>query len=565
MLPPRLPCSLSLLLFAGIQLVSAVHFQPSRHVGLQNFKLPGKRIFRRAPPQPPARRDVVDVNGTVLPPYDMVYYFDQLIDHSNPKLGTFKQRYWHTWEYYKPGGPILLHTPGEANAESSYTYVTNTSLQGLIAQNFNGATVVIEHRFFGLSNPLPDLSEKSLELLTIDQGMKDLVYFSQNVKLPMPGGDTEGIKPHKTPWILNGGSYAGGLTTWTMNKNPGVFWAGYSSSGVVKPMVEFWEYFEPIRQNMPQNCSLDVERVVTWVDDIIDGGNSTQLNLAKYLLGLGNITDTKVFLTTLKAPILTWQDLQPTTGPQSDFYYFCDLMEVVEGRTSNDGWGLEIAVQQMRYYFTTVYLPYVYSITCLDFYNSAYIKSTKLDNEDRSWTWMTCNELGWSQGGPPVGNPAIVSRHLTAAQMEDECKTAFPGSFNSDSLNSRVEAAASKYLGYEVTADRLFVANGKRDPWIGVTLSAPSQNIASTALRPIHVSDGFHCSDMHTNIALYDPTIADIHDKALTSMKTWLADFKPQEKPADVPNLTKSNSVRKYVSRGWDAALLSTFVILAVL
>jgi hypothetical protein len=41
-------------------------------------------------------------NGTaqVLPPYDTIYYFDQLIDHHNPSLGTFKQRYEHiiTWQ-----------------------------------------------------------------------------------------------------------------------------------------------------------------------------------------------------------------------------------------------------------------------------------------------------------------------------------------------------------------------------------------------------------------------------------------------------------------------------------
>src|ERR1700755_1384126 len=55
---------------------------------------------------------VADVNGTTLPSLNQTYHFDQLIDHNNPSLGTFKQRYWHTWEFYKPGGPIILTTPG---------------------------------------------------------------------------------------------------------------------------------------------------------------------------------------------------------------------------------------------------------------------------------------------------------------------------------------------------------------------------------------------------------------------------------------------------------------------
>lgn len=42
-------------------------------------------------------------NGTTLPPYDTIYYFDQLIDHNNPDLGTFSQRYWFTYEFYEAG------------------------------------------------------------------------------------------------------------------------------------------------------------------------------------------------------------------------------------------------------------------------------------------------------------------------------------------------------------------------------------------------------------------------------------------------------------------------------
>lgn len=35
--------------------------------------------------------------------YKEVYYFDQLIDHRDPSKGTFKQRYWHNYEFYEPG------------------------------------------------------------------------------------------------------------------------------------------------------------------------------------------------------------------------------------------------------------------------------------------------------------------------------------------------------------------------------------------------------------------------------------------------------------------------------
>lgn len=199
---------------------------------------------------------VTDVNGTALPPLDTIYEFDQLIDHNNPQAGTFKQRYYHTWQYYVAGGPIVLLTPGESNMDGFWGYLTNFTITGRIAQDHGGAGVVLEHRFFGPSNPKPDLSDDNLALLTIAQASEDLVYFAKNVKLPMPGGDQ--VTPDKAPWILVGGSYAGALTSWVMNTKPGVFWAGYSSSGVVQAITDFWGYFEPIRKFGPKNCTADV-------------------------------------------------------------------------------------------------------------------------------------------------------------------------------------------------------------------------------------------------------------------------------------------------------------------
>jgi hypothetical protein len=75
------------------------------------------------------------------------------------------------------------------------------------AQETNGATVVLEHRFYGESNPYPDLSVESLQVHTVQQAIDDLEYFANNVVLPMPGGDN--VAPHQAPWIYAGGSYAG--------------------------------------------------------------------------------------------------------------------------------------------------------------------------------------------------------------------------------------------------------------------------------------------------------------------------------------------------------------------
>ncbi|KAK7470337.1 hypothetical protein VKT23_001766 [Stygiomarasmius scandens] len=181
---------------------------------------------------------VVSRNGTQLPPYNFTYYFDQLIDHNNPSLGTFKQRFWHTYEFYEPGGPIVLMTPGEANAQPYSGYLTNKTITGTTAQKNNGSVIILEHRFYGESNPKPDLSGKNLQLHTLQQAIDDLEYFAFNVKLPQPDGDK--LTPNEAPWILAGGSYSGALTSWTMVNKPGLFAAGYASSAVVEAILDFW-------------------------------------------------------------------------------------------------------------------------------------------------------------------------------------------------------------------------------------------------------------------------------------------------------------------------------------
>jgi len=41
------------------------------------------------------------------PPLNTAYYLHQYIDHNDIILGSFKQRYWVSWEFYKPGALVI--------------------------------------------------------------------------------------------------------------------------------------------------------------------------------------------------------------------------------------------------------------------------------------------------------------------------------------------------------------------------------------------------------------------------------------------------------------------------
>lgn len=73
--------------------------------------------------------------------------FQQLIDHSNPGLGTFSQRYWWNATYWAgPGSPVLIFTPGETQADVYTGYITNRTIMGLYAQEIGAAMLLFERR-----------------------------------------------------------------------------------------------------------------------------------------------------------------------------------------------------------------------------------------------------------------------------------------------------------------------------------------------------------------------------------------------------------------------------------
>ncbi|KAI9063967.1 peptidase S28 [Trametes sanguinea] len=544
-----------------------MHARPSRLVAIDcssrlqmlllHFALPALLLFRSAaarparakgplgPPHPrlphvetPSEEvPVTSRNGTQLPPYTYSYVFDQLIDHNNPSLGTFRQRYWHTYEFYEPGGPIILMTPGEVDASGYTAYLTNSTINGRIAQELNGATVVLEHRFFGNSNPYQDLSVKSLGVLTVQQAVDDLAYFAQNVKLPMPGGDQ--LAPGKAPWILVGGSYGGALVSYAMSNKPDVFYAGYASSAVVQAIVDFWGYFEPIRQSMPANCSADIEAVIAHVDSVLASNDNGQINTLKSTFGLQGLSHNDDFAAALQQNLFAWQDMQPDSGPGGGFYEFCDALEVKNGVSAGpSGWGLDNALQAWGNYWKSTYYQQICGDddveTCLGTYDATnpFWSYDYLDNADRSWQWLLCNEFGFYFDGAPSTQPTITSRVVTPSYGERQCGYRFPGAFPGNTTTSVVEVPNARglngaYQGWQTTTQRLVFANGLNDPWREATVAADGSPNTGSDSQPHLLSDGFHCTDMLVREGAASAKVKSVQDAAVAYMREWFAQWTP--------------------------------------
>ncbi|KAG8884746.1 hypothetical protein FRB98_002192 [Tulasnella sp. 332] len=497
---------------------------------------------------------VVGVNGTTLPAYDTIwlrYSFDQLIDHSNNKSGTFQQRYYFSYEFYEPGGPIFFNVPSESSLDNYDGSVTNSSLNGYLAQMNRGAAVVLEHRFFGLSNPYPDLTEDSLAFLTVDQAISDILYFAQTVKLPMPGGNK--TTPTDLPWVLVGGrqEYAAmtqkSLLTFpsvpqnrVIPRHPGIFAAAWASSAVLQAQDYFWSYFDVISQFMPRNCSADIKAVVSHLDDVFTTGTAADIIAAKASFALSSVINADDVMAAIREPLFTWQDLQPYyQDTNAGFYAFCNYLEYDRTKKAYEtsGIGVGLATALPAYGNWTAYEIRVAGCTgreesCYGTHianESLTWTNTTIDNPHRSWAWLYCNQLGWYFSGAPQGWSTITSRLTTPDSEARLCSLYFPEKFPMGVTASETHNQTAfnvEWGGWSINTTNVFFANGKKDPWRAITVSSDLNPQVSTDSRPIAVADGgFHCSDLVMQAGQADPTVGAVQTLGSAYIYQWLAEW----------------------------------------
>lgn len=478
--------------------------------------------------------------------------FDQYIDHDKQELGTFKQRYWYNAEFYAgPGAPIVLTAPGEFAADGYEWYTTNYTLSGAFAQELKGAGVIMEHRFWGDSSPYDTMTTKNLQLLTLDQAIKDIVHFANTVDLPFTKNTTS---PQKSPWVISGGSYPGALVAWINKLSPGTFWAYHSSSGVVEPLANYWQYFEPVEGRMASNCSKDAKAAIQRLDEIFYSRNQTGRNALKAKFGLGGLEDDD-FGSALVAPLYNWQEMQLYT-PKTDnlLYQFCDAIEGVgdfwPGAThipGADGVGACKALSNMAKWFREKVVPgscasSTYwagdntTLACYDSHNltSPYYTDRSVRNSwNLQWSWMLCNEPFQQWQAQYPGDTGLISKTYTTQSLRDQCYRFFPDEdgFQFGLKRGRTtEAIVQLTDGWSHTnSTRLLYVNGEFDPWRQESVASthrPGGPLQSTEQVPTFiVKDGSHCTDLVMQNGAVNPPLAKQQQEITKIIMKWVGEF----------------------------------------
>ena len=161
--------------------------------------------------------------------------FKNKVDHFNYLDNSeYDQRYWVSDQYWDGAGPIFLYICGEYRCS-----VPETRLYPfMVGSKYNAKFMVLEHRFYGDSQPYDTWELANLAKLNSEQALADLAYFIGEMN-----------PEQKLKVLVIGGSYPGAMSAWFRNRYPHLAVGSWSSSGVVQPVVDFWKFDEQTYQS----------------------------------------------------------------------------------------------------------------------------------------------------------------------------------------------------------------------------------------------------------------------------------------------------------------------------
>jgi hypothetical protein len=155
-----------------------------------------------------------------------------------------------------------------------------TGILDILSNATNGIGIVLEHRYYGHSVPVPNLSTDNLRFLNNEEALEDSanvsamcisgqvwkahVQFIRNFYPPaevLKLDDPSSLRPKKTPWIYYGGSYAGARAAHMRVEYPDLVWGAIASSGMSLlccPQVSFTKHTDNQPSRTHKSTSLSI-------------------------------------------------------------------------------------------------------------------------------------------------------------------------------------------------------------------------------------------------------------------------------------------------------------------
>lgn len=489
------------------------------------------------------------------------FYNEAVLDHfSTDDLSEtqWSQRFYADASQWGGAGyPVFLYIGGEGPqgpvSPSLFMYELATEAKALV--------LALEHRFYGESQPVADMSDENLRYLTSHQALNDLARFVQYVKSFDPATkDTASTPPlqlpasaKNSPFVVFGGSYPGALSAWFKLKYPSLIRGAVASSAPVFAEYDFEQYAEVVGTALSypliggsSQCFSSVATAVSTFHRLAVStspmGTSKQIpEVLKPCTPIASELDLSIYEAQVFGAFqgVVQYNLEGRPPLVSDL---CNSM--TNASLSGPLQRLEAALAQV--YPDAKCLPSSWEKDMIaPLANVSFSgKACGLDcTSMRQWIWQSCNEFGYFQTTTSVDrakNPfyAIASNNLTLAGQR-VCQYAYKvRGYDGPQSNALGLSANSDYGARDLAGTNITVVNGNMDPWhaLGIiNASDPFYNagdVAGTYAQRVTPTESIvfidgtaHCRDMYATNAIGKDTepIQWAHDKIRKNVMQYIS------------------------------------------
>lgn len=446
-----------------------------------------KQLHKSTPARlSPRAQEALYPAHTLSVPIDHFHNDSRYAPHTDE---DFNLRYWFDASHYQKGGPMIVIAAGETDATDRFPFLS----QGIVTQlakAYHGVGVILEHRYYGSSFPFENLDTENIRFLSTDQALADYAYFAEHVKFP--GLEHVDLSPKSTPWIAYGGSYAGAFVAFLRKLYPQVYWGAVSSSGVTEAIIDYWQYYEPIRKFAPSDCIHATQVFIDVVDRVlIDHADNKTLNAQlKTAFGASASLSDSNFASSLSVGLDDFQsrNWDPAVGSLG-FRQYCDNItstDLLYPETKKVEEPIKQIIDVAGYdaeneTFVTQILNHVgfldkliFSISEEDLESDSESVSNA-SNSSRanplpkssgtSWSYQVCTEWGYFTTGTGVPNDTLplISRVLDIPTLSGFCPSQF-----GVTTPPKVENI-NRHGGFNFSYPRVAIIDGLADPWRDAT------------------------------------------------------------------------------------------------
>uniref|UniRef100_A0AC35FM65 Uncharacterized protein n=1 Tax=Panagrolaimus sp. PS1159 TaxID=55785 RepID=A0AC35FM65_9BILA len=440
-------------------------------------------------------------------------WISQPLDHFNAtEEKTWEQRYWNNSNFFEQNSTIFLIIGGDSTINEKW--ISNPNVTYLKwAKKMKAQVFLLEHRFYGESQPAEDLSIENLKYLTSKQALKDIENFIQIKK--------DEYKNSK--WITLGGSYGGTLSAWFREKYPELTVGAVGSSAPLHIKTNFFEYLQVVQRSLfyyDPKCGQNIKTVFSDIfSSFYSSQKTSQLNT---IFKLSNV------LTNSKDSF--YKDSQVFFSSILSTFKTAIQFDGINANFNQNGFGIENVCEIMingTDLKENLKNVFSYMNPNNDIIDSDYLKDIEnlqnvsfdgnIYSDMRAWLWQSCTEFGYFQttdlGKNIFGSTVSIDFYI------DLCTDVF--GFNRTEIDASIFSTKYSYGELQnFNGTNLALIYGTQDPWHA--LGYFTMNFNPHGITSFFLNGTSHCADMYPASSSDSSDLISVRDQVERLIFRWI-------------------------------------------